>query len=67
MALIFGAAIGNPTNVSNLEGNKELWAEWKPEYMKSLRWTSVGYHFQWTERIYTEDKRGPFPADLRGP
>lgn len=58
--------VGNPTNVSNLDGNATLWSEWKPEYMRTLRWTSVGYHFQWTERVYRDDKRGPFPPDMRG-
>jgi hypothetical protein len=23
--------IGNPTNISNLKGNKEYWTEWHPE------------------------------------
>jgi len=32
--------------------------------MPELRWTALGYHFQWTQRIYTEEHRGLFPVEL---
>lgn len=58
----------NPTNVSNLEaidrGTQTLFTEWKPEIMETLRWSSLGYHYQWTPRVYTEEHRGNFPNDL---
>lgn len=56
--------VGNPTNLTNLHGMDHMWDEWKPELLPSLRWASVGYHFQWTPRIYTDEHRGPFPKDL---
>lgn len=56
--------VGNPTNYSNLLGPEHIWDEWKSDMMKNLRWASVGYHFQWTQRIYTDEHRGPFPEDL---
>eukprot|EP01095_Lingulamoeba_sp_RSL-Kostka_P012528 TRINITY_DN4986_c0_g1_i1.p1 TRINITY_DN4986_c0_g1~~TRINITY_DN4986_c0_g1_i1.p1 ORF type:complete len:376 (+),score=122.44 TRINITY_DN4986_c0_g1_i1:55-1182(+) len=37
--------------------------EWNPEMFSSLRWATVGYHFQWTGRKYTSE-RGMFPDDL---
>jgi alkylated DNA repair protein alkB family protein 1 len=60
--------IGNPTNLSNLEaiekGSSTLWTDWKQEDMPRLRWSSLGYHYQWTPRVYTEEHRGIFPDDL---
>ena len=38
--------------------------EWNEEEMKKIRWATVGYHFQWTKRVYQRDKHGPFPSDL---
>mmetsp|Transcript_33182 Transcript_33182/g.51467 ORF Transcript_33182/g.51467 Transcript_33182/m.51467 type:complete len:165 (+) Transcript_33182:31-525(+) len=38
--------------------------EWEPEKMDKIRWATVGYHFQWTKRVYQKDKRGEFPKDL---
>lgn len=62
--------IGQPTNLSNLEaierGTSTFWTEWKMENMAKLRWASLGYHYQWTPRVYTEEHRGSFPEDLFG-
>jgi len=55
--------VGNPTNISNLN-KTEPWTEWQNEKMSELRWTALGYHYQWTQRIYTEHNRGPFPVEL---
>merc|ERR1712232_1217064 len=38
--------------------------EWNEETMKQIRWATVGYHFQWTKRVYQRDKQGEFPSDL---
>lgn len=32
--------------------------------MKDLRWATVGYHFQWTKRVYLREKKGDFPKEL---
>jgi len=55
--------IGNPTNISNLN-KTQPWTEWKYEELKSLRWCTLGYHFQWTQRLYSDEFRGEFPSDL---
>ncbi|KAJ2951836.1 hypothetical protein O0L34_g13999 [Tuta absoluta] len=31
---------------------------------KKLRWTTLGYHHNWDTKVYTEDNKSPFPADL---
>ncbi|KAH9579448.1 Nucleic acid dioxygenase alkbh1 [Schistosoma haematobium] len=36
-----------------------------PWYSK-LRWVTLGYHYQWGERIYNESKVGEFPSLLYG-
>eukprot|EP01126_Amoeba_proteus_P019300 TRINITY_DN19937_c0_g1_i1.p1 TRINITY_DN19937_c0_g1~~TRINITY_DN19937_c0_g1_i1.p1 ORF type:complete len:348 (-),score=62.54 TRINITY_DN19937_c0_g1_i1:142-1185(-) len=56
--------LGNPNNITNLQENKTLFTEWKKEIMQNLRWTSLGYHFQWSSRSYTEEKKTSFPAEL---
>lgn len=58
--------LGNPTNISNLDQSKKRWTSWQPDQMKKLRWTSVGYHFQWTGRFYDDSIRGPFPTRMKG-
>lgn len=57
--------IGNPTNISNLSDNQNMWTEFKKENMKGLRWTSLGYHFQWGPRVYESHKHSPYPAELQ--
>lgn len=61
-------SVGNPTNLSNLQaietGVSTFFSDWKLENMAQLRWSSLGYHYQWTPRVYTEEHRGTFPADL---
>lgn len=32
---------------------------------KSMRWTTLGYHYDWTAKIYDENKKNEFPAELR--
>ncbi|CAH8651183.1 unnamed protein product [Schistosoma rodhaini] len=36
-----------------------------PWYSK-LRWITLGYHYQWSERVYNESKVGEFPSLLYG-
>lgn len=43
-----------------------MWTEFKKENMKGLRWTSLGYHFQWGPRVYESHKHSPYPAELQG-
>eukprot|EP00164_Ancoracysta_twista_P006854 GFYU01009629.1.p1 GENE.GFYU01009629.1~~GFYU01009629.1.p1 ORF type:complete len:352 (+),score=89.98 GFYU01009629.1:109-1164(+) len=57
--------LNTPNNVTNLTKNEQLWSEWSSDLMPKLRWASLGYHFQWTERLYEDDKRGAFPQDLQ--
>jgi len=32
--------------------------------MNEIRWASLGYYFQWTERFYSDKFKGEFPEDL---
>eukprot|EP01127_Copromyxa_protea_P013687 TRINITY_DN3697_c0_g1_i1.p1 TRINITY_DN3697_c0_g1~~TRINITY_DN3697_c0_g1_i1.p1 ORF type:complete len:203 (-),score=31.78 TRINITY_DN3697_c0_g1_i1:31-564(-) len=57
--------IGNPNNITNLEGNKKLFDTWTAEIMPNLRWSSLGYHFQWTPRTYEEEKQSEFPSEMQ--
>lgn len=56
--------VGNPTNISNLHGPEYIWQKWEPSKMDELRWASLGYHFQWTPRIYSDEFKGEFPEEL---
>ena len=63
--------VQNPTNLSNLASIdtgsvSPLWSEWNKAEMPRLRWSSLGYHYQWTPRLYSEEHRGIFPDDLYG-
>lgn len=31
---------------------------------KSLRWACLGYHYDWTSRMYKQDLKSPFPKEL---
>lgn len=41
-------------NVKNPEGS----------LMKKLRWTTLGYHYDWNTKEYYENQQSPFPLDL---
>jgi DNA alkylation damage repair protein AlkB len=32
--------------------------------LKRLRWASLGYHYDWTDREYSDDNKSPFPPEL---
>lgn len=32
---------------------------------KSMRWTTLGYHYDWTNKIYDENFRNDFPSELQ--
>ncbi|XP_067011569.2 nucleic acid dioxygenase ALKBH1 [Anabrus simplex] len=32
--------------------------------LSKLRWATLGYHHNWDTKVYSEDARNPFPADL---
>lgn len=32
---------------------------------KSMRWTTLGYHYDWTRKVYDEDFRNDFPSELQ--
>lgn len=31
---------------------------------KSMRWTTLGYHYDWTNKVYLETSKDEFPSDL---
>ncbi|XP_074660269.1 nucleic acid dioxygenase ALKBH1-like [Tubulanus polymorphus] len=65
----------NP-NICNLDslqqrGEGNLWDEMLSETadmtktsMFKLRWTTLGYHYDWNTKLYYKDKFTPFPEDL---
>ncbi|XP_053684964.1 LOW QUALITY PROTEIN: nucleic acid dioxygenase ALKBH1 [Sabethes cyaneus] len=34
------------------------------KFLKTLRWTTLGYHYDWTNKVYDEAAKAPFPTDL---
>jgi len=34
------------------------------EFLHQLRWITLGYHYNWTKRIYQKEHQSPFPSDL---
>lgn len=32
--------------------------------MDQLRWVTLGYHYDWNNKVYNEDQYSPFPKDL---
>ena len=63
-------------NVCNLdthlkrEGTGRLWpggdgeGREEEELLYRLRWTTLGYHYDWNTKEYYEDRKSPFPPDL---
>uniref|UniRef100_A0A0B6ZDN0 Fe2OG dioxygenase domain-containing protein n=2 Tax=Arion vulgaris TaxID=1028688 RepID=A0A0B6ZDN0_9EUPU len=65
----------NVTNMSVLGDNscRYLWQEFvqkesctldKQDPLRKLRWTTLGYHYNWTTKEYSEDSKAPFPPDV---
>lgn len=65
----------NLTNLRNLRGDvdifgdRDIWMQTLRENngfkrFKELRWASLGYHYDWTARMYQKDLKSPFPSDL---
>ncbi|XP_038072697.1 nucleic acid dioxygenase ALKBH1-like [Patiria miniata] len=66
----------NKPNVCNLDshhsirGGLSLWDDdsdaqsKKKSLMDQLRWVTLGYHYDWTAKLYHPHNRTPFPGDL---
>jgi len=57
------------TNLTNLYGAQEdLWhkacAQDSLQGLDKLRWSSLGYHYDWTARTYSEHNHSAFPKEL---
>lgn len=48
-------------NVNAADGNVE-----QLRLKNGMRWATLGYHHDWDTKVYAEDKRNEFPADLAG-
>ena len=53
------------------EGAGRVWPggrsqSWNEEVLKKLRWTTLGYHYDWSAKVYHEDRKSLFPSDLAG-
>jgi alkylated DNA repair protein alkB family protein 1 len=44
--------------------NAEVDEQQKRMIKKSMRWTTLGYHYDWTNKVYNEEHKNDFPADL---
>lgn len=36
----------------------------KDDLLHRLRWVTLGYHYDWTNKVYSSQNRSPFPTDL---
>ncbi|XP_033101170.1 nucleic acid dioxygenase ALKBH1-like [Anneissia japonica] len=55
----------NKTNLdqnTQPEGLHSIWGN--EELIKRLRWVTLGYQYDWTNKLYYADDHVPFPADL---
>lgn len=51
---------------------KDFWTSWIEEVdqqqkrliKKSMRWTTLGYHYDWTNKVYNEQNKDEFPEEL---
>eukprot|EP00128_Syssomonas_multiformis_P016081 Colp12_sorted_trinity150504_noHs@13399 len=34
------------------------------EYLERLRWITLGYHYDWTNKVYRDEDWSPFPTEL---
>lgn len=34
------------------------------QQLKQLRWSTLGYHYNWDSKTYAEDKKSNFPSEL---
>jgi len=53
-------------NVTNLDAHSDqrLTEIWRGSELNRLRWTTLGYHYDWERKEYREEARSPFPTDL---
>ncbi|CAL1527580.1 unnamed protein product [Lymnaea stagnalis] len=65
----------NLTNLSALgeKRGQNLWDDFvkkqssmlsKGDPLRQLRWTTLGYHYNWTTKDYSDDNQGDFPQDV---
>ncbi|KAK0059839.1 alkylated DNA repair protein alkB 1 [Biomphalaria pfeifferi] len=65
----------NETNLSALGAEKgcNFWTSFvgencqsisKDDPLRQLRWTTLGYHYNWTSKDYSEDNKAEFPQDV---
>uniref|UniRef100_A0A914VTG7 Fe2OG dioxygenase domain-containing protein n=1 Tax=Plectus sambesii TaxID=2011161 RepID=A0A914VTG7_9BILA len=53
-------------NVTNLDAHSDqkLTQIWRGGDLNRLRWTTLGYHYDWLLKEYRDESRSPFPSDL---
>uniref|UniRef100_A0A182QTH4 Fe2OG dioxygenase domain-containing protein n=1 Tax=Anopheles farauti TaxID=69004 RepID=A0A182QTH4_9DIPT len=62
----------NTTNILNQPSGIDWWEKLRllPDpstrrsHAKTLRWATLGYQYDWTNKVYDEAHRQPFPTDL---
>ncbi|BFZ07639.1 hypothetical protein BsWGS_10678 [Bradybaena similaris] len=71
----FPADKDNVTNLTALgdSSSQDLWQQFvhrkcqtfeKHDPLRKLRWTTLGYHYNWTTKEYSEDSKATFPSDV---
>lgn len=63
-------------NISNLDTSPRIFPEiWQAgchpnsdlrarKYLHKLRWVTLGYHYDWTKKVYSQESCNDFPQDL---
>uniref|UniRef100_A0A182MZL8 Fe2OG dioxygenase domain-containing protein n=1 Tax=Anopheles dirus TaxID=7168 RepID=A0A182MZL8_9DIPT len=62
----------NTTNILDKPAGTDWWqtlrhlpdASARRSHAKTLRWTTLGYQYDWTNKVYDESRRQPFPSEL---
>jgi DNA alkylation damage repair protein AlkB len=70
---ILNRLIDNPPHANNFNDDSNPHSMWKEllhgksetPRLKKLRWSCVGYHYNWGERTYDPDLKSDFPASFR--
>ena len=54
----------NSASHSNVQREDKDKDEWSREELKKLRWVTLGYHYDWSNRTYRQGWQSPFPPEL---
>jgi alkylated DNA repair protein alkB homolog 1 len=66
----FSDAIAREALDPRSHDNPTLWEQWSANHMvngslRKLSWSTVGYHYNWSQRSYRPNQHSPMPRELR--